>query len=84
MMKFLKSNIILIFLIAFFSFIIVISLMKKMNIYEGMITDEPATPGPPAATPSVITPVCQAAPASAAPAPAAPTTSNVTKKSKNG
>ena len=82
-MKFLKSNIILIFLIAFFSFIIVISLMKKMNIYEGMANDVPATPGPAAAIPgdsSASAPACQAAPD----APAAPTSSKITTKSKNG
>jgi predicted PurR-regulated permease PerM len=36
MMKFLKSNIILIFLIVFFCFIIAIHLIKLMNIYEGI------------------------------------------------
>jgi hypothetical protein len=80
MMKFLKSNIILVLLIAFFSFIIVLGLMKSMNIYEGMATDVPATPGPAAAIPgdsSASAPACQAA-------PDAPTSSKITTKSKNG
>ena len=42
MMNFLKSNIILILLIVFFSFIIITGLMKTMNIFEGI--DETVKP----------------------------------------
>ena len=85
-MNFSKSNIVLILLIAFFVMFIVMWFMKSMNISEGMVTDIPATPGPPAATPADTQAAAAATKASDAAAcqAATPATSKITSKAING